>query len=66
MKRKWWTITYYFNDINDWIGKTSYNSKIFVNNIDDQVVDKDSAYKYADLIRGNRNLWYTISNGKIK
>lgn len=66
IRRKWWTITFYQNDIKNWIGKSAYDSTIYVNNIDDRISDRESAYKYAELIRGKRDLWFNVQQGKIK
>ena len=43
IKRKWFTITYYQNDVRKWIGKSPYWSRIHVNQIDDKVYDRKSA-----------------------
>lgn len=66
MRKSWWTITFYKNDVTEWVGRSSYDSTIHVNNVDDKVIDRESAYKYAKLIRGDRNLWFSVERGKIR
>ena len=66
IRKKWWTITYYYNNTKDWIGKSPFDSRIHVNNIDDRVIDRDSAYRYAELIKGKRDLYYFVERGKHK
>ena len=66
IRKKWWTITFYQNNVKNWFGKSAYDSTIYVNDIDDKVVDSESAHNYAELIRGPRDLWFNVERGKIK
>ena len=65
-RKKWWTITFHKNDVTEWVGRSSYDSQIYVNNIDDKINTVEDAYTYARLIIGKRNLWFYVEKGKKK